>query len=100
MRRIASSPRAPVDSSSAVLTGEMIVTDYGSVDEAGYNYPYFDKYIARGGHDADEALFRASPHAGDPAESFTLTQLDDGAQVRLADLWKSKPLVMEFGSFT
>jgi len=68
--------------------------------EPGYNYAYFDKYVAAGGHETDEAAFRASFRAGEAAEDFTLLRLDDGAQVKLAELWRSKPLVMEFGSFT
>jgi hypothetical protein len=69
-------------------------------DLAAYNYMHFDQYVADGGHEKDEAAFRACFHVGEKAEDFTLLRLDDGAGVRLADLWKSKPLVMEFGSFT
>jgi hypothetical protein len=67
---------------------------------AAYNYPHFDDHVARGGDVADEAAFRDSPRAGARAEDSTLPRLDDGAQVGLAGLWRSKPLVMEFGSFT
>ena len=67
---------------------------------AAYNYPRFDQYVAAGGDLADEAAFRASPWAGHWAPDFTLPQLGDGAGVRLSDLWRSMPLVMEFGSFT
>ena len=42
---------------------------------------------------ADEAAFRDSPRAGARAEDSTLPRLDDGAQVGLAGLWRSKPLV-------
>ena len=49
---------------------------------------------------ADEAAFAASPSAGQRAPDFTLPRLGDGAPVSLAGLWRSKPLVMEFGSFT
>jgi hypothetical protein len=66
----------------------------------GYNYVYFDQHVAAGADDQDEAAFRASLRAGEQAEGFALTRLDDGAQVNLSDLWRSKPLVMEFGSFT
>lgn len=69
-------------------------------DLADYNYAYFDQYVARGGHEADEAAFRASFRAGDPAADFSLLRLADGTRVRLSSMWKSKPLVMEFGSFT
>ena len=67
---------------------------------ASYNYVYFDQYVATGADDQDEEAFRASFHAGDQAADGTLVRLDDGAQVHLADLWRSRPLVMEFGSFT
>jgi len=67
--------------------------------EAMYNYPHFDNYVANGGDMADEAAFWASPRAGQRAPDFTLPRLG-GPGVRLSDLWRSKPLVMEFGSFT
>ena len=67
---------------------------------AAYNYPRFDEYVAAGGDRADEDAFRASPSAGQRALDFTLPRLGDGAGVRLSDLWRSRPLVMEFGSFT
>ena len=67
---------------------------------AAYNYPRFDEYVAAGGDVADEEAFRASARAGQRAPDFTLRRLGDGAGVRLSDLWRSRPLVMEFGSFT
>jgi hypothetical protein len=67
---------------------------------AAYNYPRFDEYVADGGDVADEAAFWASPRAGQRAPDFTLPRLGDGAQVSLSGLWRSRPLVMEFGSFT
>ncbi len=69
-------------------------------DAESYNYPHFDGYVAAGGDLADEAAFRASPRAGQRAEDFTLPRLGDQARVRLSELWRSTPLVMEFGSFT
>jgi hypothetical protein len=76
----------------------------GKADDGGgaaaYNYPRFDEYVAAGGDVADEAAFWASPQAGQRAPDFTLPRLGDGAGVRLSDLWRSRPLVMEFGSFT
>ncbi len=72
----------------------------GEPGPAGYNYAYFDQHVAAGTDSEDEAAFRASFRAGDQAEDFTLLRLDDGVQVKLSDLWRSKPLVMEFGSFT
>jgi hypothetical protein len=69
-------------------------------DSTAYNYPRFDAYVAAGGDVADEGAFRASPWAGQRAPDFTLPRLGDRAGVRLSDLWRSRPLVMEFGSFT
>ena len=67
---------------------------------AAYNYVHFDDYVAAGGDAADEAAFWTSAPAGQPAPDFTLPRLADGAQVSLSGLWRSRPLVMEFGSFT
>ena len=67
---------------------------------APYNYPRFDDYVAGGGDMADEAAFWDAPRAGEPAADFVLPRLGDGVQVRLSELWRAKPLVMEFGSFT
>jgi len=72
--------------------------DRGST--AAYNYPRFDEYVAAEGDLADEDAFWASPRVGQRAPDFTLPRLGDGAGVRLPDLWRSRPLVMEFGSFT
>jgi hypothetical protein len=69
-------------------------------DAAPYNYSHFDRYVADGSDMVDEAAFWESPRAGERAEDFPLLLLGDGAQVRLSGLWRSKPLVMEFGSFT
>ena len=74
--------------------------DDGGGGAAVYNYPRFDDYVAAGGDVADEAAFWASPRAGQRAPDFALPRLGDGPGVRLSDLWRSRPLVMEFGSFT
>jgi hypothetical protein len=73
-------------------------TDRGST--AAYNYLRFDDYVADSGDVADEDAFWASPRAGQRAPDFVVPRLGDGAGVRLSDLWRSRPLVMEFGSFT
>jgi hypothetical protein len=70
------------------------------VDPALYNYAHFDEHVAEGGERGAAAAFRESFHVGERAEDCMLLRLDDGGQVRLSDLWRSKPLVMEFGSFT
>jgi nicotinic acid phosphoribosyltransferase len=82
------------------LTVAPFMAEHGEMDQAGYNYAYFDQHVAAGTDSEDEAAFRASFRAGEQAEDFSLVRLDDGAPVRLSDLWRSKPLVMEFGSFT
>lgn len=65
-----------------------------------YNYPHFDQHIAEDGEYEAQAAFRDSVRAGQRAENFRLVRLDDEAEVALSDLWRAKPLVMEFGSFT
>jgi hypothetical protein len=72
----------------------------GRDSTAAYNYPRFDDYVADGGDVADEDAFWASPRAGQRAPDFVMPRLGDGADVRLSQLWRSRPLVMEFGSFT
>jgi hypothetical protein len=72
--------------------------DYDRV--AHYNYAHFDDYVAGGSDVADEAAFREAPRAGERAPDFTLPRLGDAAQIRLSELWRARPLVMEFGSFT
>jgi hypothetical protein len=67
---------------------------------AGYNYVNFDRHVAADGDMADEIAFRGSFSAGEAAADFTLVRLDDGSRQPLSELWRSKPLVMEFGSFT
>ena len=67
---------------------------------ASYNYSHFDDYVAAGGDVADEIAFRQAPRAGQRAADFTLPRLGDSGPVRLSELWRAKPLVMEFGSFT
>jgi hypothetical protein len=74
--------------------------DTGRDSTASYNYSHFDGYVADGGDTADEDAFWASPRAGQRAVDFVVPRLGDGTGVRLSDLWRSRPLVMEFGSFT
>lgn len=65
-----------------------------------YNYDHFDEYVDSG---VDQIEFSAFPnhlHAGDPAPDPSLTRLDDGGEVRLSDMWKTRNLVIEFGSYT
>jgi hypothetical protein len=39
-------------------------------------------------------------HIGDPAPDFTLTKLDKTGTIHLADLDKTQPVVLVFGSYT
>jgi hypothetical protein len=91
------------DGPSARL-GERRENAMGEADDragaAVYNYAHFDDYVATGDDAADEAGFWASPRAGQRVPDFTLLRLGDRADITLSDLWRSKPLVMEFGSFT
>ena len=94
MKNVIDRPARLADDESMADDG---LTGYELAD---YNYVYFDEHVAKGNHEVDEATFRASSHAGEPASNASLVRLDDGARVELASLWTSKPLVIEFGSFT
>jgi hypothetical protein len=76
------------------------MSETGRDSTASYNYSRFDDYVADGRDIADEDAFWASPRAGQRAPDFLVPRLGDGADVRLSDLWRTRPLVMEFGSFT
>jgi hypothetical protein len=64
-----------------------------------YNYERFDGYVDSG---EDEREFGAFPnilHAGERAPAGELTTLG-GGRVSLPELWRTRGLVLEFGSFT
>ena len=61
-----------------------------------YNYATFD--IAR--EEPSFAAFGSRLHAGDPAPSFPLEDLNTGEAVEMTGLWARGPAVLEFGSFT
>jgi len=65
-----------------------------------YNYQRFDAYVESGVELAEFAAFPNHLHAGDPAPDASLFLLDQGTRVWLSDLWASRNLVLEFGSFT
>jgi hypothetical protein len=65
-----------------------------------YNYERFDDYVESGRAGLDFDAFRDILHVGDKAPDFTTTLLDDGSEVQVGDMWKRRPVVMEFGSFT
>jgi hypothetical protein len=64
-----------------------------------YNYEHFDAYVESGEEQQDFAAFRAHPQVGERAPDATLARLD-GGRVRLADRWRQRIVVLEFGSFT
>jgi hypothetical protein len=70
------------------------------VSDSGYNYEHFDTYVEGGAELAEFAAFPNHLHVGAPAPDASLTRLDDRDTVRLSDRWRTRTLVMEFGSFT
>ena len=61
-----------------------------------YNYPRFPL-------DLDEstfAAFRDTLKAGDRAPKGTLIDAATGEQIKLQQLWRDRPLMIEFGSIT
>lgn len=65
-----------------------------------YNYAHFDEYVASGREREEFAAFWEDLRAGDRAPDAALIQLEDAEPVRLSELWRDRPLVVEFGSFT
>ena len=70
-----------------------------STSADGYNYPDFAEFERREGMELF-ARFAESPRVASRAVDFPATRLDDGGQLRVNELWRRTPLVMEFGSFT
>ena len=64
-----------------------------------YNYVRFDEHIEQGGDDEFDA-FADGLHVGQQAPSFDVTPLGGGDRFDIADLWRRRDVVMEFGSFT
>jgi hypothetical protein len=65
-----------------------------------YNYRRFDEYVEHGGESEEFAAFADHLHVGQRAWGFEVTRLDDGERFDIADLWRRRDVVMEFGSFT
>jgi hypothetical protein len=65
-----------------------------------YNYRRFDHYVEHGREHEEFAAFPDLLHVGDRAPGFPVTRLDDGATFDIAELWRRRDVVMEFGSFT
>ena len=70
------------------------------MDAAEYNYVHFDAYVEQGGEQDEFGAFANRLHAGERAPGFEVVRLDDGAVLDVADLWRRRDVVMEFGSFT
>ena len=66
---------------------------------AGYNFERFDAYVETGEDEREFGAFPNMLHAGGRAPDGELTLLD-GGRVRLSELWRQRPVVLEFGSFT
>jgi hypothetical protein len=64
-----------------------------------YNYEHFDVYVETGEDEREFSAFPGFLHAGERAPDGELTALD-GEHVRLSELWRTRGLVLEFGSFT
>lgn len=67
---------------------------------AAYNYERFDEYVESGQDLIEFSAFPNHLHAGEEAPDFTATVLDDGSEIRLSDVWATRTVVLEFGSFT
>ncbi len=61
-----------------------------------YNYSTFDM----GREEPPFVSFANRLHAGEPAPTFLLEDLDTGDDVDMATLWAGGLAVLEFGSFT
>ncbi len=66
---------------------------------APYNYEHFDAYVESGEDEREFGAFTGMLHAGERAPDGQLTTLD-GGEARLSQLWATRGLVLEFGSFT
>lgn len=65
-----------------------------------YNYERFDQYVAEGTEAEEFGAFADLLHAGDRAPDIVGTGLDDGASLRLSEVWRRQTTVVEFASFT
>ena len=65
-----------------------------------YNYARFDEYVTSGLEAEEFGAFPTHLGVGGRAPDVAVTRLDDGEQVAFADLWRSRMVVFEFGSFT
>lgn len=70
------------------------------MDSTAYNYAHFDDYVEHGGEQEEFAAFANRLHVGERAPGFEVVRLADGDRFDIADLWRRRDVVMEFGSFT
>jgi len=64
-----------------------------------YNYERFDAYVEAGEDEREFGAFANILHAGERAPDGELTVLE-ADPVRLSQLWATRGIVVEFGSFT
>jgi hypothetical protein len=64
-----------------------------------YNYERFDAYVESGDDEHEFGSFPNALHAGERAPAGELTTLE-GGRVSLPELWRTRGVVLEFGSFT
>lgn len=69
-------------------------------DADAYNYARFDEYVTSGLEAQEFAAFPGHLRAGEQAPDGRLVRLHDDENVTLSGLWRSRPVVIEFGSFT
>jgi hypothetical protein len=70
------------------------------VDGVGYNYAHFDEHVADGADRVAFECFRQVMPVGRRGADVEVTRLDDETPVRFTELWRSRPLVVEFGSLS
>jgi len=66
---------------------------------AAYNYEHFDEYVQSPQEREEFGTFPEGLHARERAPDGALLTLD-GPSVRLSELWETRGIVLEFGSFT
>lgn len=62
-----------------------------------YNYEHFDAEAMRG---AEFDNFRHQLSVGDPAPDGVLIDAASTAEIKLSSLWRTRHVVIEFGSMT
>ncbi len=65
-----------------------------------YNYQHFDQYVESGQEAVEFDAFPDHLHAGQAAPDFVALGVDDQRPIRLSEVWATRSVVLEFGSFT